>query len=141
MLVADMKSEEKLSIDKYQKHAAAAHDPCLKNLLSELGAVESNHLSMLNQIGNGSVPMLGGAPAKSRSFTAAYSAETPEKQQDAYLCRDLLATEKHASSLYNTCVFEFTDAGVRNVLNHIQKEEQEHGKAIYDYMKANGMYS
>ena len=26
-------------------------------------------------------------------------------------------------------------------INHIQKEEQNHGKMIYDYMKANSMYS
>ena len=32
------------------------------------------------------------------------------------------------------------DENVRNILNHIQKEEQNHGKMIYDYMKANNMY-
>ena len=64
-----------------------------------------------------------------------------EKKQDGFLCSDLLATEKHASSLYNTCIFEFRDPAARQTLNHIQKEEQEHGKALYDYMTANGMYS
>ena len=29
---------------------------------------------------------------------------------------------------------------VRDVLNHIQKEEQQHGKLLYDYMTVNGMY-
>ena len=28
---------------------------------------------------------------------------------------------------------------VRQALNHIQKEEQSHGKLLYDYMKVNGM--
>ena len=37
--------------------------------------------------------------------------------------------------------FEFTENNIRDVLNHIQKEEQEHGKAIYDYMAQNGMYN
>ena len=27
----------------------------------------------------------------------------------------------------------------RDVLNHIQKEEQQHGKQLYDYMAAHGM--
>ncbi len=54
---------------------------------------------------------------------------------------DVLATEKHASHLYDTCIFEFNDENARNALNHIQKEEQEHGKMIYDYMSVNGMYS
>ena len=33
-----------------------------------------------------------------------------------------------------------TEDIVRQTLNHIQKEEQEHGKLLYDYMKVNGMY-
>ena len=33
-----------------------------------------------------------------------------------------------------------SDAGMRDALNHIQKEEQEHGKKLYDYMSQNGMY-
>ena len=52
---------------------------------------------------------------------------------------DLLADEKHVSSLYNTSVFEFNDNSLRDTLNHIQKEEQQHGKMIYDYMSANYM--
>lgn len=64
-----------------------------------------------------------------------------EKQKDAYLCADALSTEKHVSSSYNTSIFEFGDTNVRNTLNHIQKEEQQHGEQIYKYMSANGMYS
>lgn len=67
---------------------------------------------------------------------------SPEgKKKDAYLCQDALSTEKHVSSTYNTCIFEFRDPNVRNVLNHIQKEEQQHGEQIYCYMAANGMYA
>ena len=66
---------------------------------------------------------------------------TPEKKQDCYLCTDLLTTEKHASGLYDTCVFEFGQTELRKALNHIQTEEQEHGDMIYKYMKANSMYS
>ena len=43
------------------------------------------------------------------------------------------------SSVYDTCIFEFTDANAREALNHIQKEEQEHGQMLYDYMAAHGM--
>ena len=58
-----------------------------------------------------------------------------------YICSDLLATEKHASALYDTCIFEFKNEQLRTVLNSIQREEQEHGKKIYVYMSANNMYS
>ena len=66
---------------------------------------------------------------------------TSYNQEDKILCTDLLSTEKYVSSTYNTAIFEFRDENVRNVLNHIQKEEQEHGKKIYDYMASHGMYN
>jgi hypothetical protein len=37
-------------------------------------------------------------------------------------------------------VFEFRDENIRKALNHIQSEEQGHGKMIFDYMAANHMY-
>ena len=46
---------------------------------------------------------------------------------------------KYVSATYNTSVFEFAQPKLRNVLNHIQKEEQEHGLKIYQYMSANNM--
>ena len=139
MLLSDMKSQEKLCIEKYSKNAAAANDAQLKTLFGELGAVEQKHLTMLNDIGNGKIPTVSSASSAPRTFSATYSSETPEKQQDRFLCSDLLAIEKHASSVYDTCIFEFTDAGARSALNHIQKEEQEHGQMLYDYMACHGM--
>ena len=74
------------------------------------------------------------------AFTAVYNgSETQQKLEDAFLCTDLLAAEKYASGEYDTRVFEFGDAGVRNVLGAIQRQEQGHGKAISDYMKVNAM--
>lgn len=72
------------------------------------------------------------------------SSSTPKTQVssnlDKFLCQDSLSTEKHVSSTYNTAIFEFRDKNIRNVLNHIQKEEQEHGEQIYNYMHQHGMY-
>lgn len=62
-------------------------------------------------------------------------------QADAVLCNDMLMTEKYVSDTYNTAIFEFMDSNVRQVLNHIQKEEQQHGEGIFNYMKNNGMYN
>jgi hypothetical protein len=61
-------------------------------------------------------------------------------QNDATLCNDLLMTEKYVSSSYNTAIFEFRDTNVRQALNHIQKEEQQHGEGIFNYMQKKGMY-
>ena len=60
--------------------------------------------------------------------------------QDADFCTDLLMTEKYVSNAYNTAVFEFTDTNARQALNHIQKEEQQHGEGIFNYMQKKGLY-
>ncbi|NLM03393.1 MAG: spore coat protein, partial [Clostridiales bacterium] len=59
---------------------------------------------------------------------------------DADLCHDLLSTEKYVSGNYDTAIFEFTNTQARELLNHIQKEEQQHGERIFKYMQQNGMY-
>jgi len=141
-LLKDMKDQEKLCIEKYSKHAACACDGQLKNLFTQLASAEKQHLGYLDKIGEGTVPQVAtGSSSIPSSFSPCYGmADTPQKQSDCFLCSDLLAGEKHVSSLYDTCIFEFKDEGVRNVLNTIQKQEQQHGKTIYDYMSTNGMY-
>lgn len=144
-LLKDMKDSEQLCIDKYTKGATMAADGQLKNLFSTLASEEKTHLDTLTAIEqNGTAPaMSGGMPTpKSMTFDAHYTAgDTSENaKNDAYLCSDALSGEKQVSSLYNTCVFEFKDAAIRASLAHIQTEEQNHGKLIYDYMNANGMY-
>lgn len=143
-LLKDLKGQEKLCVDKYNKHAAAAVDGQLKGLFAQIARTEQQHLDTLTQIENGTVPQLatGNQQQQQPAFTATYNAvQTPDKQNDSYLCTDVLAMEKHASHLYDTSIFEFQDENTRAVLNHIQKEEQNHGKQIYDYMRTNGMYS
>ena len=139
-LLKDMKGQEKLCAEKYAKYAEAAHDPQLKNLFSGISAEEWEHHAMLEKMEKGEIPTppAGGAAP---TFTATYAGETTEKKDDAYLCQDLLSMEKHVSHTYDTCVFEFTGTEARDVLSAIQKKEQEHGKALYDYMSQNGMYA
>lgn len=142
-LLKDLKEQEKLCADKYKKHADAAHDPQLKQLLTDLSGVEQKHYQMLTDIESGRLPATGnGGAVGSAQFTAAYTAaETQEKKDDTYLCSDLLATEKHVAALYNTCVFEFERPELRRVLGQIQTDEQFHGERLYQYMKTNAMYS
>lgn len=63
-----------------------------------------------------------------------------EKQEDAYLPGDLLATEKYVSGVYNVSVFERSDEKARQTLSDIQQQEQHHGKERPDHMQANGTY-
>ena len=143
-LLKDLKGQEKLCVEKYTKYASSALDQQLKELFTSIANVEQQHLNTITQIENGTVPQSnsGSAQTVKATFSSNYGmGDTPDKQADCYLCSDLLADEKHVSGLYNTCIFEFNDKQIRETLNHIQKEEQEHGKAIYDYMSANNMYS
>ena len=140
-LLKDLKDQEQLCIDKYTKHASCANDQQLKSLFEQIAQTERDHLSTVTQIENGTCPSVNGSAKQKPTFTATYTvAETPQKQSDCFLCSDLLTGEKHVSHLYDTCIFEFSDECLRNTLNHIQKEEQEHGKMIYDYMNVNSMY-
>lgn len=142
-LLKDLKEQEKLCVEKYTKYSAAALDPQLKELFTQLANAEQQHLNTVTQIEKGEAPsQSGGGQTINSVFKASYGiGETPDKAADCYLCADLLADEKHVSSVYNTSIFEFKSTTVRDALNHIQKEEQQHGKAIYDYMWANSMYS
>jgi hypothetical protein len=92
----------------------------------------------------GTVPMMGGGSQQQQQNQQSGSSCCGEcgktmSKNDEYLVRDALDTEKHVSSVYDTCIFEFSDAGARDALNHIQKEEQQHGKQLYDYMSCHGM--
>lgn len=144
-LLKELKGQERLCIDKYNSYSQSARDPQLKSLFSQIAGVEQGHFDTLSQIENGQTPQTnssGGGGSSSQQFSQTYGMGDDEnKKNDCYLCTDALTTEKHASSLYDTCIFEFTDDNLRSVLNHIQGEEQNHGKMIYDYMSTNNMYS
>lgn len=142
-LLSDLKSQEQLCIEKYEKYANAAHDPELRQLFTNLKSNEEKHLKTVTEI-------LGGAevkmPEQSPSAVAAKlqckisSCTEEQKRNDAYLCKDALSMEKHVSSVYNTGVFEFSSPVLRDTLAHIQKEEQNHGEQLYNYLSCNNMY-
>lgn len=142
-LLKDMKGQEQLCIDKYEKYAGEAVAPELKSLFLSLADVERGHLNTVSDMLAGKVSTPSGSSSTSGNMTVAKGNYTSEqdKKKDAFLCSDMLTTEKHVSALYNTGVFEFSDVQARNMLNHIQTEEQQHGQKIYEYMNACGMYS
>ena len=146
-LLEDLKSQEKLCVEKYSKYAAQAADPQLKQLFTQIQQTEQQHEQTVTAMLNGQIPQMPAAaqqsaPAGQMNQQPAYKVQpTPEKQADAYLCQDALSTEKHVSSVYDVSIFEFASPPARQVLNHLQAEEQQHGEMIYAYMKKNGMYA
>ena len=142
-LLKDMKGQEELCIQKYNKYADLAKSQELKALFTSMAKVEENHLQTLTSMMNGNTPTMPNTIENSNNnnCTMANYTSDADKQSDAFLCRDMLATEKHASALYDTAIFEFKDPAARKTLNHIQAEEQQHGEQLYAFMSCNGMYS
>ena len=151
MLLEDEKEHEQLCIDKYNQYATRAHAPQLQNLFNQLAQKEQQHLDSINQLLNGTLPNMGqgqGQQQQQQNSNQSQSTQQPKlnisnnsyDKHDKMLCSDSLSTEKFVSSTYNTAIFEFRDKNIRQILNHIQKEEQEHGEQIYNYMASHGMY-
>ena len=141
-LLQDEKKHEELCIKKYTSYANQAQDPQLKQMFDAHKQQEVQHLDTLNQLLSGQMPAQSSQQNTGQQGTPVTEqlAAQPFSKQDAELCEDLLSTEKYVSSTYNTAIFEFRDPGVRQILNHIQKEEQQHGEDIYLYMSSRGMY-
>ena len=141
-LLKDMKDQEQLCIQKYEEYAQEASKQELKQLFCDMAQTERQHLKTVTEMMGGTVtPVTGSISANNSHCTPVGYSDEGQRTRDAFLCRDMLATEKHASSLYDISVFEFSDPVARKVLNHIQSEEQQHGEQLYAYMKANGMYN
>lgn len=147
-LLQDAQKHEQHCVEKYKKNSETATDPQLKSLFTSLGQKEQEHLNTINQILGGTVPNINAGQSSQNQPKTAQPMQNSsnqtsqiDKQKDSFLCQDVLSTEKYVSSTYDTAIFEFKDPNIRQVLNHIQKEEQEHGQQIYDYMSQNGMYN
>ena len=153
LLLEDEKSHETLCVSKYKDYANRASCQELKNLFSSLGQKEQQHLDTINQILNGTVPNVnsGSQNSQNQQMPQDNALSMPNlgsnvssgtyDENDKMLCQDCLSTEKYVSATYNTAIFEFKDKNIRQVLNHIQKEEQEHGEQIYNYMNQHNMYN
>ncbi len=162
-LLEDMKSHEEQCILKYDNYQSLACDPQLKAVFRSNGQIEREHLQTINQLLSGKVPAMGGGQQQATQQTSDQSQQSGQQstqqsaQQSTFkqestsslginisdkdMCMDMLSTEKYVSGAYDTAIFEFKDAQVRDVLNHIQKEEQKHGQAISAYMISKGMYT
>jgi len=149
MLLEDQKKHEKICIDKYTNYSNQAKDPQLKQIFNANAQSEITHLNSINQLLTGSIPQMtqqqnqGSGQPMGNQGSAGFtnSVASSSNSSDTDLCTDMLMTEKYVSGTYDTSIFEFKDTRVRDVLNHIQKEEQKHGEAIYQYMDSKGLYN
>lgn len=143
MLLEDQKSHEEICIKKYSTYGSLAKDNQLKQICSNNEQIERHHLDTINQLLSGNVPQMNQQQSQnsSQSMNSNSTQQTTSNLSDKEICSDLLMTEKYVSGAYDTAIFEFKDTEVRDVLNHIQKEEQKHGESIFKYMESKGMYN
>lgn len=142
-LIKDLQDQEKLCIDKYNYYAEAAKDPELKNLFNRLKTNEQDHFKALSQILDNETNSINYERLNAAQYApqATYDASSnvADKEHDKFLCTDCIATEKYVSSAYNNDLFQFASTNVREALNHIQTDEQNHAEMIYKYKSINGM--
>ncbi len=156
MLLNDQKNHEQLCIKKYNNYANQAQDQQLKQMFNDFASQEEQHLNSINQILSGNVPQMGQSQQQGQSGKQNYQNQQQNQQQnmqanntnnqaqgssnhqDAQLCSDLLMTEKFVSESYDDAIFACSNSDIRQVLNHIQKEEQQHGQGLTNYLANNG---
>jgi len=87
---------------------------------------------------------LSGVSNTARDATSMVASHTQYTGQgglsEEQICNDLLTTEKAVSDMYDSAVFESSNLQLRQTLNHIQKEEQDHAFAIFQFMQKKGWY-
>jgi len=168
-LLEDQKTHEEQCIVKYEYYSNLATDPELKSIFKNLGQNEREHLQTINQLLSGQIPSVSGqsGSGSQQQGSQQQSSQQQNQQQnrqdnvvpvmqqvssvqsakggsnitDKDMCIDMLSTEKYVSGTYDTAIFEFKDPRIRDVLNHIQKEEQKHGETLFTYMQSKGMYN
>lgn len=142
-LIEDLKSQEQLCIQKYEKNACQAKDPVLKDLFKQLQQMEQTHFDSLNSLLQGTVPTVNSNDTAGEDYnpTPTYVGmfNEQDKQNDQFLCTDAITTEKYVSSSYNFNLYQFGEPSVRRLLNDIQTEEQNHAEKIFRYKAANQM--
>ncbi|ACL20866.1 conserved hypothetical protein [Desulfitobacterium hafniense DCB-2] len=156
MLLKDLKGHEELCVEKYSKYAKEAECSNLSQMFQNLASREQQHYNTISQIMTGQIPSMNQGQGQQSQGQQAQGMQGQSgsqglsgmqsqgsnsySQKDFNMLSDMLATEKYVSGTYDTSIFEFQDTNLRQILNHIQKEEQEHGEEIFNYMHSHGMY-
>lgn len=148
LLLQDQLSHEEVCIKKYKNYAQQAQDPQLKQLFNQYAGQEQQHYNTVNQLLQGQQPSMNqgqqqqqGNQMQQMLQPNAQASAGMSNQQDKELVHDMLMTEKYVSGTYDTVVFESANTAMRQAMQHIQKEEQQHGEGLFNYMQQHGMYN
>lgn len=140
-LINELKNQEMLCVTKYRFYSENANDSELKKLFETLMNKEQKHVEMLESLLDGEIPKIPNKTPIAEKYEpkASNKGTAEEKEFDKFLCTDLIATEKYVATDYNNDLFYFASTDVRNVLNAIMTDEQNHAEMIWKYKTANKM--
>ncbi len=146
-VLEDHKKHEEVCIQKYDQYAQKASDPQLRNMFSQFASQERQHHETLSQLLQGQQPSTGGGSGQGQQQSrpaVQNSGQNPRGsagQDDALMCQDAMMMEKFISDSYDNGIFASTNPTVRQALQHIQDEEQEHGEGLLNYLQNHGLQS
>lgn len=93
---------------------------------------------MLIQLEQGIIPMVGRDDRENRLKVP--DGKGGGSRIDARYCTEMYEGEKLLSSEIDQTIFMIRDSSMRNVLNYIQKQQQEHGRLLGQYIDEELMY-
>lgn len=125
-------------IQRYRFCEKNTPDFRLKALLAMLLKQDEEHYRTLIQLEQGIIPIVGRDDRESRLKVP--DGKGRGNRIDARYCREMYEGEKFLSSEIDQTIFKVRDSSVRNVLNYIQKQQQEHGRLLGQYMDEELMY-
>ena len=162
-LLQDHMKHEEVCIEKYQQYAQQSSDPELRSMFSQFASQERQHYDSLNSLLQGRQPSAQSGHSHSGHSSQAQSSypfQQDQQQQshstnwasfnqgsghqgqgqsDALMCRDAMMTEKFISDSYDNGIFGSSHPVVRQTLQHIQDEEQQHGEGLMNYLQKHGL--
>ena len=142
-IIEDLKSQEKLCIQKYAFYEEMAYDPELAELFAQIRESEEKHYNSLNRVLSGNVMDSDVNDDSGATYMPKMeyhqSSNSAEKEHDSFLCTDAITMEKYVSGAYNFDLFQFGNSKLRKLLADIEVEEQNHAEMLYKYKTANGM--
>lgn len=142
-IIQDLKSQEKLCIQKYAFYEEMAYDPELSDLFAQIKQSEQKHLASLNGVLNGDIAEVDINDDAAANYMPKNVYHTnsnkAEKEHDSFLATDAITMEKYVSGAYNFDLFQFANNKLRKLLADIEVEEQNHAEMLYKYKKANAM--
>lgn len=131
---------EEVCVAKYGQYASQLQDPQLKQMFQQLQQKEQQHYQTISNLlgqGGGSGQQMQQQAQGGQQQNAQQAGGQITEQE---ILQDMLMTEKYVADSYNMSVLDSLNNQVRQQMQHIQNEEQQHANQIVDAMVQKGYY-